>query len=131
MQSKYFVLFLFAATFSLSCNDQNGHQDINKVTNKVAFSSGVNELEINIDALPKEIINDISQRFMSAKILEIDEVTDPDGRVYFDIEIQIGSEFHEVMYELSGEFNGYEDEDEYENEEDEDHDMGRITPIKE
>lgn len=87
---------------------------------------GEKEIEINVDELPEAIKKAIQSTYAGAELLEADQITRPDGSIYFDVEIKHQEKVLELMYESDGSFLGIEeegdDDDDDEGDDDEDED---------
>ncbi len=71
-----------------------------------------NEREIDPDALPQSIKDDITGRYPGAVLREADEVTQQDGSITYDVEIATSDgTIIELMYDADGNFLGIETED--------------------
>jgi len=71
-----------------------------------------NEKEIKPEELPQAVKDDIMKRYTDAKMLEADEITDEDGNITYDVEVETGGKIIEVMYEKDGKYIGMEEDDE-------------------
>lgn len=81
------------------------------------------EREIKISELPKAVVNAIEVQFSGAILKEADEITQPNGELTYDVEIEHKSSKMEVMYNSRGEYLGTEsaDDDHDDDDDDDDH----------
>ena len=80
-----------------------------------------NEKEIAPSALPEVIKASIDTQYPGAEVLEVDEITQEDGSITYDVEIRFEGKVTEVMYNEQGKFLGIEVDDEDDDEDEEEH----------
>jgi len=67
-----------------------------------------NERQIAITELPKTVTEGIQAQFVSAELLEADEITQKNGSLTYDVEIKYSGSKMEVMYDAEGKYLGEE-----------------------
>lgn len=85
---------------------------------------GEKEVEIAVDMLPEVIKSAIQATYAGAELLEADQITRPNGSIYYDVEIKHNDKVMELMYESDGNFLGIEEEGEDGDDDDGDDDDG-------
>jgi len=70
-----------------------------------------NEIEIDLSALPQNVVDAIAAAYPGATLREADKIMQNDGSVTYDVEIGFENESIELMYDAEGSFLGEEPED--------------------
>jgi hypothetical protein len=80
-----------------------------------------NEQEISLDELPQVVKSAINEKYPGAKLLEADEVIQPEGKLIYDVEINHKGNKLEVMYDTNGNYLGIDSDDEDNDQEEDGH----------
>lgn len=127
------LAILTLALFMLACNQDMSADKTDRVEapgiNKDALTPETNmpgekEVEIAVDMLPEVIKSAIQATYAGAELLEADQITRPNGSIYYDVEIKHNDKVMELMYESDGNFLGIEEEGEDGDDDDGDDDDG-------
>lgn len=109
MKKLNITLLVILCVAAIACNKSESN------------SEEENEREIKIADLPVAITDNIAREFPEGTIKEADEVTQKDGSLTYDIEVEVNGKVVEYMYDAKGNYLGEEiDDDDSENEDGDD-----------